>query len=309
MNLKLSNFFKLFTIMAILLSTVGCSRKRAPLGTAKNPVKIYFVPSVDAKVIEDRSKVIKEYLEANTPYKFKVGMPSSYIAVVEAFGTARADMAALNTFSYILAHEKYNAKARLMLERYGQLTYQSQIIARADSGIKTLKDLNGKKIAFVDPSSTSGYILPQKMFKDAKVKPSDVVFASRHDNVVSMIYQKQVDAGATYYSPPEKGEIQDARKRVKTQYPDIEAKVKIIKLSEHVPNDPIVFREGMPEEMVGKITAALKNFMSSESGKKAFYDIYTATGIAEAKDTDYDIVRDMLKAAGVTAHNLIKDKK
>ena len=53
----------------------------------------------------------------------------------------------------------------------------------------------------------------------------------KHDNVVTMVYQKQVDAGATYYSPPDKtGEFLDARARYKNQYPDIFEKVKIIDL-------------------------------------------------------------------------------
>ena len=50
-----------------------------------------------------------------------------------------------------------------------------------------------------------------------------------------MIYQGQVDAGATWYSPPLNGKIQDARKLVKTQYTDIESKVKIIHLTDPLP--------------------------------------------------------------------------
>ena len=98
--------------VAIAGVSIGCTKKTAELGSAENPVKLHFVPSVDAKVIEENSKAFKEYLEKNTPYKFEITIPQSYVAVVEAFGTKRADVATFNTFGYILAHEKYGVEAR-----------------------------------------------------------------------------------------------------------------------------------------------------------------------------------------------------
>jgi len=290
----------------VLMFLLSCSMERAPLGTEKNPIKIYFTPSVEAKKIEDHSKTIKKYLEVNTPYKYKVASPTSYIAVIEAFGTKRADVAALNTFGYILAQEKYGVEARIIFLRYGSDTYKAQIITKNDNKINSMKDLDKKKFAFVDPSSTSGYLLPLKMFKDAGIAPSETVFASRHDNVVTMIYQGQVDAGATFYSPPEKGKIQDARRLVKTQYPDVEEKIKILQLSEPIPNDPIVFRKDVPEEMKSTIINTLEKFIKTKDGKDAFYAIYGATNFRKASDKDYDVVRKMLKTIGKSAESLVK---
>jgi phosphonate transport system substrate-binding protein len=276
------------------------------LGTEKNPVKLFFVPSVDVKVIEDSSKTMKEYLEKSTGYKFEISIPQSYVAVVEAFGTSRADVAALNSFGYILANEKYGAQAKLTVLRHGSSTYQSQFITKMGKGIKKIEDLKGKKIAFVDPASTSGYLLPMKMLKDKTVEPSETVFAMKHDNVVSMVYNDQVDAGATFYSPSDAEGIQDARRLVRTQYPDVEAKVEIIQLSDPIPNDPIVFRKDMPEEMKTKIATAFMEFVKTEEGKKAFKAVYGVDDIKTATDTDYDAVRGMLKALGKSATEMIK---
>lgn len=285
--------------------------KKAELGTAENPVKLHFVPSVDAKVIESNSKTFKEFLEKNTPYKFEINVPQSFIAVVEAFGTKRADVAAINSFGYILAHEKYGAQAMLTVLRHGSSTYQSQFIAKADGPIKSLADLAGKKVAFVDPASTSGYLLPLKSLKDKSIEPKETVFAMKHDSVVSMIYQGQVDAGATFYSPPSKDDkgvesIEDARRLVLTQYPDVASKIKIIDLSEPIPNDPIIFRKDMPEEMKTKISEAFMAFVATPEGKAAFKEIYGVTEIKKATDADYDSVRNMLKALGKSATDLMK---
>src|SRR5690606_1147 len=109
--------------------------------------------------------------------EFEVSIPQSYIAVVEAFGSKRADVAYMNTFGYILAHEKYGAEARLTSLRHGASTYQGQFIARADGAIKSLKDIEGRKVAFVDPASTSGFLLPKKVLHDRGIRPKEEVFA------------------------------------------------------------------------------------------------------------------------------------
>lgn len=301
--------FRLQVIFAALLTlilTVSCTSKRdQPLGSAENPVKFFFVPSVDATLLESGAKVVKDYLEKNTPYKYKFAIPQSYVAVVEAFGTDRADVASLNTFGYILANEKYGVQALLRVIRYGSDTYKSQIIARADGPIKKLEDINGKRFAYVDSSSTSGYLLPAKFLMDKGIKPGSTVFAKKHDNVITMVYQGQVDAGATFYTPPEKGVIQDARRLVKTQFPDVEKEIKIVALTSEIPNDPIVFRKGLPEVMKKTIQEALMKFIKTPEGNKAFHDLYGVTDFKISTDKDYDSVRDILKSLGHNAAELM----
>lgn len=290
----------------MVLSLAGCTFKKAELGTADNPVKLFFTPSVDAKVIEDNSKTFKEYLEKATPYKFEVSVPQSFVAVVEAFGTKRADIAAMNTFGYIMANERFGAQAKLTVLRDGRGTYQSQIIVRADSPVQKISELKGKKVAFVDAASTSGYLLPMKKLKDSDAEPKEPVFANKHDNVVTMVYQGQVDAGATFYSPANDEGIQDARRLVKTQFPDVEKKIRILDLSDAIPNDPIVFRKDMPEEMKTNIVNAFVEFVKTPEGKDAFKKIYGVTDLKTATDEDYNAVRDVLKALGRNVNELVK---
>ncbi len=295
----------MFMLMSVL-ALFGCTRDKGELGTESNPIKFFFVPSVDVKIIEDTSKAFEKYLEANTPYKFKISIPPSFIAVVEAFGTNRADIASVNTFGYILAHDRYGAEARLTVIRHGESTYKAQFITKADSKIKKLEDLEGKKLAFVDPASTSGYLLPMKYLKDRNIKPKETMFAMRHDNVVSMIYQGQVDAGATFYSPPSDNAIQDARRLVKAQYPDVEEKIKILELTTSIPNDPIMFRKGLSEEMKKTITDALIKFAATPEGQDVMNRLSSVTGLIPATDKDYDGTRELLKALGKSASELVK---
>jgi phosphonate transport system substrate-binding protein len=140
-----------------------------------------------------------------------------------------------------------------------------------------------------------------KYLKDRGIKPKETTFAMRHDNVVSMIYQGQVDAGAAFYVSPTEGKIQDARMLVLGQYPDVEKKIVILGLTDPIPNDPVVFRKDMPEEMKKKISEALARFATTPAGQEALQKISGVTGLIPASDKDYDKTREYLKAVGKSA--------
>ena len=279
------------------------------IGTRTNPIKIYFTPSVDAKRITSNAKALVEFLENETGYYFTTAVPASFIAVVEAFGTKKADIASINTFSYLMANHKYQAEARLRIVRdNNETTYKGQFITRYDSGIDSLSELDNRSFAFVDPSSTSGFILPKALMDKKGIKPSETVFAMRHDNVVTMVYQKQVDAGATYYAPPDPGTglMLDARMRVLQQFPDVEEKIKIIGFTEDIPNDPWVFRKDMDENMKLKVIDALLKYVATPEGEASLYEIYDIRGLIPTKDSDYDGLRKMLEEQNITFETLIK---
>jgi phosphonate transport system substrate-binding protein len=212
----------------------------------------------------------------------------------------------MNSFGYILANSKYGAEAKLKTLRHGKDYYAGAIYVSAKSGIKSLKDLNGKKFAFTDAASTSGYLFPLKILNDAKVKLGNQTFAVKHDNVITMIYNGQVDAGAAFYSDAFDGKIKDARERVLTQYPDVESKISVLKITDKIPNDPFVFRKNISPEVTAKFITALNKYLATEEGKTAFKNIYAVDGIVPATNKDYDNLRKVIKSTNTDLSTLIK---
>ncbi len=86
----------------------------------------------------------------------------------------------------------------------------------------------------------------------------------------------------------------------------MEKKIKIVDLTEAIPNDPIIFRKDMPEEMKKVIIEAMIRFVSTPEGKDAFNSVYGVTDLKPATDADYDPVRSMLKSLGKTADEMLK---
>ena len=301
-------FFYLSPIIAFVIAISMRQANEGSLGSYSNPIRFYFTPSVDAKTISSNAKVLTDYLYEKTGYYFTTAVPASYVAVVEAFGSDKVDIAAINTFSYLMANAKYGAEAKLRVVRQGQTSYCGQIMSRYGSGIDSLKDLIDKTFAFVDPSSTSGYILPKALFDSLGIKLGQTVFAMQHPNVVTMIYQRQVDAGAAYYAPPDQatGKMMDARARVLRQFPDVEKKVKIIGFTQYIPNDPIVFRKNLGSKMKDAVTEALLDFVKTPEGKKAWEDIYDVTGLVPTSDSDYNGLRSLLEKQHIDFEKLVK---
>jgi len=281
-------------------------------GSEKNPIRLMLTPSTDAQAIMRNGDVLAKFLYAETGLYIKVAVPNYYITVVEAFGTDRADMAIMNTLSYLLANSKYGARAVLRVaRRYGELSYRGEFIVLANSGIDSLSQLNGKTIAYVDPSSTSGYIYPKEMLRQRGIIPKEEVFANGHNQVVTKVYQGDVDAGAVFYSRPDSvtNEQLDARTKIATEHPDVFSKVKIIALTEPIPNDPVVVRKGLPQAIVGRLIRALMLFQETNEGKKSLMSIASVEGFHPATDDDYDDIRTLVSKYGIDVEKSVRKKK
>ena len=296
---------KILMLCMILFSLSTCTQSKV-IGSKENPLKFYLIPAQDLLGLERTGQALQKYLEKELDMSVVVELPPNYITVVEAFGSKRADAAIFNTFGYIIAKQKYDVEARLKLVNRGRDEYFGQIIAHVD-GPKTIKEINGKTFAFVDPVSTSGYLFPLRYLTEQKVKVKEKIFAGSHDAVVTAVYQKKVAAGATFYTPPDPdGTPKDARWVIRTQHPDVFDKVKILQIIGPIPNDPLVFRRDLPEELKTKVANALIKYLTMPEGKKNMFEMYHITDFKKANDADYDVVRQYLKEVGQQAEDFIK---
>jgi phosphonate transport system substrate-binding protein len=84
----------------------------------------------------------------------------------------------------------------------GSLGFQSIIVVRAESGVRALEDLRGKTLAFPDPNSTSGYLLPAYYLEQAGYMApgffAKTGFAGNHENAVLAVLAGTYEAAATY---------------------------------------------------------------------------------------------------------------
>jgi len=196
--------------------------------------------------------------------------------------------------------------------------YYGCVLARTDSGIHRLEDLGGRSFAFSDETSTSGHIFPRVLLERAGVTLGHVLFAGGHPNVVQAVHDGKVAGGATFYSPPSQANsrdgtlVGDARflilKRMQTleERLDYLSRVRIVALTDPIPNDVCCVRQGFPEAIWAKFHASLERFLETADGRSAYYDLVAGVAAAPCQDSDFDGFRDGLERAGVSASRLLE---
>lgn len=297
----------LLTLICICLTTTSCDWRRGALGTEKNPIVFYFLPLKGAEAFNENAPLFEKYIEEKAGLATKVVEAKDFITVIKALGQKKADIAFLNTLGYLLAHDWAKAQAHL-IPLYGDVyaSYRGEIIVRADSGIDDLSDLAGKTIAFADPYSTGGYLYPLKLLHERNVKPGKVVFAGGHKRAVEMLYDGEVDAAAVYHTKPsDEGLARDARMEIADEHPDVISKIKIIALTDEIPNGPIATRKDLPDDIRIKLVGSLMEFARTPQGRMALLNLYNITGLAIARDAEYDSVRKTLKDLNKTVQEVV----
>ncbi|MEQ1723898.1 MAG: phosphate/phosphite/phosphonate ABC transporter substrate-binding protein, partial [Pseudobdellovibrio sp.] len=170
-------------------------------------ITIGMLPGGDPVVIEKESFILADKLQNKIGQPVQVYISKNYSAMIEALKSKKVDLAILSAMTYVAAEKETNVKVLLKKTWSNGAFYYSAIVTRADSKIKTIKELKNKKIAFVDEKSTSGYIYPQVYLRKKSISEKDfksVVFSGNHAASVEMLESGKVDAIAVF-SDDEKG--------------------------------------------------------------------------------------------------------
>ena len=290
----------LFTLVALTFAFAG-SKEEIPLGSEENPIIWSFVPSGEMERVAAGAGAVADLVFEKTGIYIKTNVATEYAGVIEALASdpPEAHMASLATFAYVMAADRGVAEAALVSVRYGSPTYNGQLIARADSGIRSVSDLRGKTFARPDPLSTSGWIIPMLTMRAAGINTEtdlmEVVDAGSHDSVVAAVYNGDVDAGATYV---------DARSRIEEDYPDVMEEVIVIGVTTDIPNDGVQFSPVVPQDIRDKIVNALLEIAQTDEGKEALDTAYQWAALEVHDDTFYDPFRQVLQASGLNIEDL-----
>jgi len=273
-------------LLALLMIPLGTGAgQAAALGSADRPLHMMFVPSGEAQVILQGGEDIARLLKKFTGLHFKTSIATSYAAVIEAMGAGKVDIGWLATFAYVLAREKYDVDLLLIVVRFGSPFYRGQIVVRADSGITTLEDLQGKRFAYVDPVSTSGHLYPKTLLMAKGLDPdrlfAHAVFAGSHNAVILSIMKGEVDAGATY---------DDARAAIAKDFPEVYDQVRVIAHTKEIPNDTVTARKNLDPELKKRIKEGLQYLAKTPEGSRLLKRLYGISGLMDF-DAFFDPVR------------------
>jgi phosphonate transport system substrate-binding protein len=309
----------------------------ADVGGADNPIQVLFVPSVSADEIVAGGDLLAAALSDATGLTFEVSVPSSYAATIEEIcANPAASMGFIPAQAYVLASELCGVDIQLKAERFGYTEYWAQYLVPRDSEAASLEDLSGLSWAYPDPGSTSGFLVPSGELTNLGIEVGEEFEAGSHDGAVRAVYNGEAEFGTSFYSPftdvdrvsawdgdpanadipddvvdscalNDDGEIQcgdfvvqDARRNLREELPDVVQQVKILAVSAPIPNDGVAFGPEFPEDLKAQIVDALAAFAADDpEGFATAFDAYSWDNVAPTTDADFDSIRAIVQALGI----------
>ncbi|MGY6502602.1 MAG: phosphate/phosphite/phosphonate ABC transporter substrate-binding protein [Acidimicrobiales bacterium] len=210
------------------------------------------VPAEQDAQLRESYRVTVEILQDELGIDIEFFQAADYAGVVEALIANRVDMAQFGPFSYAIAIAN-GAEAEPAGVMVGapdeEPGYVSYLVTRSDNDeIDSIDDIVGKRVCFVDPASTSGYLYPSAGVIAAGIDPeSDItpIMAGGHDASVIAVVAGDCDAGFAFDSMVDtllidRGEIEDGD-------------VKVVWESEVIAGSPLAVRTGLPDSLVAEI--------------------------------------------------------
>lgn len=303
MKSKLKRISLLAMTMALSVVVAACGSaskpneggQASPAPSTNKEFKVGVIPA-EAKFKGDAKTKMQTYLTDKIGQNVTVNEYPDYNGVVEALNSGKIQLAYLGPLTYVIAHHQSGAKPVVArTTNGGKAFYYSYIITPADSKLNSIDDLvkNSKdlKMAFGDPSSTSGSLVPGAELRKLGVfrgqndhNFKNLQYTGSHDVTAKAVAAKQVDAGAidsAYFDKLiEKGEIK------KEDY-------KIIWKSAELYQYPFAANKDVPDDVIKKLQDAFVGLKD-----KDVLDAFAADGFIVTKDADFDSIKKVAESEG-----------
>jgi phosphonate transport system substrate-binding protein len=192
---------------------------------------------------------------------------ADYAGVIQGFGARQIEIASMGSSGYAGAWIDTNGNVVplvVAVESDGSTSHHSVVVVRTDSGITKLDELKGRTLAWADPNSTSGYLIPRFELKQSGYDPEPGKFFSKtgfgggHEQAVVAVLQKQYDACCTWVSgigDPSvgytRGNLHEMVAKGTLKISDI----RILWMSRPIMNGPLTARKDTPQGFRDDIAA------------------------------------------------------
>jgi len=274
----------------------GAASASAPIATHGRTLRMVWTPYSDREALSREAKWVVRTVERASGRPVDLVMPDSYDEAISLVLRDAVDFGSLSPNSYVLAKERdpqLQLLGRHLID--GGAYYQALILTMQTSGITRLEQLRGKRLCYVDPASTSGYLYPRILLREAGVDPDrdlgGVRFAGEHTEALTELQQGRCDAAAVASS-----ELARWARREGVRL----GAVRILATSAPIPGDAVIMRHDLPQEDRDAVRRGVAGLIAATRAGEIPKDA-VISGFRPAEDADYDPIRRAARERGATA--------
>jgi phosphonate transport system substrate-binding protein len=211
----------------------------------------------------------------------------TYGEVNELLARGELDLAFLCSAQYVEMHDRYGVRLLAVPVVEGETVYRSYIIVGAQSGIQSFAQLRGKKFAFVDPLSNTGYFVPAYLLARSGEEPdtffSSSIFTDSHDNSVRAVSDGLVDGAAV------DSLVYDF---MAARWPDVIARTRVIQRSRPFGIPPLVVPADIDQDLEARLGSLVMQMHEDAEGEAILAQL-AIDRFAPGEDAAYDDIRQM----------------
>ncbi|KPQ21640.1 MULTISPECIES: phosphate/phosphite/phosphonate ABC transporter substrate-binding protein [unclassified Halomonas] len=281
------------TAAASMLATTSVQANDDLSNVCPNPIRMADTGIEGMGPLEEAFGPFAETFEETTGLELEMFSLSNRTAAGNALQYDDVDLVFGGPSEFVLFEREGDIEILFAIERPH---YGSSFFVPADSDIKSLEDLEGKRVALKDTGSTSGHIFPSKMLVDAGLdleRDMEIIMAG--DARIAALVNGDVDAMGGGNRDIEEIEAMDP-----------EGEYRVIAESDVLPGDPVIMRGSLAEECKTALRDTLEAnadelwdaLISTERNEDKFLNRDSSMGFGRTSE-DYEVIREAYEAAGI----------
>jgi len=189
----------------------------------------------------------------------------------------RVDYAWMSPTLMILTNENIQLRPLLTAVREGRTAYNGCLFVDGKRPMRTIEDLRGQVVAWVDRASAAGYIVPRIHLAGRGFDPTRLfrkeLFLRSHAEVVNAVLDGRADVGATYGLRPD-----DGAPITRAAFIDVAPTrhVRVLEWTREIPNDVIVGHGLLPKPEHRVFSNAILTLAERERGRRLLFNVFHA---------------------------------
>lgn len=254
-------------VVLLILALGGIAR---PAGAAE--LLLAVVPQLPPAVTHRQWRPLVEQLLRDTGQGITLRVYRSYDEFENDLNSGRPDLVYLNPYHQIVA---WRTQGYIPLVRDGSRQLTGVLVVRNDSPYQSIKDLNGRDIAFPDPNAFAASLYMRALLQEREQIRFQARYLAGHGNVYRHTILGEVAAGAGV-------NVTLARERAQTRN-----ELRIIYETPGAAPHPLSAHPRVSETLRAALTEALLKLANSDNGRRILAGIEMTNPVRADYARDY----------------------
>jgi phosphate/phosphite/phosphonate ABC transporter binding protein len=233
------------------------------------------------------------YLEGDLAVAVTATIAREYDELAELVRSGSVDLAIFSPGAYAKAKGAIPAVPIATATHAGSPTYLGYLVVRHDEPAADLAGLRGKTIAWVEKTSTSGYLYPRQLLRSRGFDPDGFFAESRmagdHDKALELLIAREVDVAAVSNNLLDRPRAKHARHA---------GKLRVVAKTRRIPLDCVAVHESLGRSFAERLRHVLLALVRDKKTSDDLAADWGIHGFVPLTRDRYDEVAEVMRSEG-----------